>query len=155
MGRIKNFVLVATLETIYKGLVQPYFEYCTPLWDTCGRFRSSAARVLTGASYDTSSADLIDSLSWQTLDNRRCWAKSILMNKILNDHTTPGLSWTPPWEGMSSHLRDTDTDLTLPKPKREFLKRSFKFSSAMLWNQLPNKAKLAESTSSFKSLLRL
>ena len=92
MGRIKNFVLVATLETIYKGLVQPYFEYCTPLWDTCGRFRSRAARVRTGASYDTSSADLIDSLSWQTLDNRRCCAKSILMNKILNDHTTPGLS---------------------------------------------------------------
>ena len=88
MGRIKNFVLVATLETICKGLVQPYFEYCIPLWDTC----QSAARVLTGASYDTSSADLIDSLSWQTLDNRRCCAKSILMNKILNDHTTPGLS---------------------------------------------------------------
>ena len=37
MGRIKNFVPVATLETVYKGLVQPYFEYCSPLWDTCGK----------------------------------------------------------------------------------------------------------------------
>ena len=42
------------------------------------------------------------------------------------------------------HLRDTATDLTLPKPKREFLKGSFKFSDAMLWNQLPNEAKLAQ-----------
>ena len=35
MRRIKKFVLVATMETIYKGLVQPYFEYCSPLWETC------------------------------------------------------------------------------------------------------------------------
>ena len=84
MRRIKKFVLVATLETISKGLVQPYFEYCSPLWETCDkllkdklqRFQSRAARVLTGASYDIRSADLIDSLSWQTLDDRRRCAKS-------------------------------------------------------------------------------
>ena len=45
--------------------------------------------------------------------------------------------------------------ITLPKPKREFLKRSFKFSGAMLWNQPPNGAKLVESISSFKTLIRL
>ena len=81
MRRIKKFVPVATLETVYKGLVQPYFENSSPLWETCGkllkgklrRFQSRAARVLTGASYDIRSADLIDSLScnWQTLDDRR------------------------------------------------------------------------------------
>ena len=84
MRRIKKFVPVATLETVYKGLVQPYFENCSPLWETCGklfkdklrRFQSRAARVLTGASYDIRSADLIDSLSWQTLDDRRRRAKS-------------------------------------------------------------------------------
>ena len=65
MRRIKNFVPVATLEIVHKGLVQPYFEYCSPLWDTCGkllkdklqRFQSRAATVLTGASYDNRSAD--------------------------------------------------------------------------------------------------
>ncbi|CAH3197120.1 unnamed protein product, partial [Porites evermanni] len=78
MRRIKKFVPVTTLETVYKGLVQPYFEYCSPL-------------VLTGASFDIRSADLIDSLSWQTLDDRRRCAKSMLMYKILNDRTTPSL----------------------------------------------------------------
>ena len=66
LQRIKNFVPVATLETVYKGLLQSYFDYCSPLWDTCGkllkdklqRFQSRAARVLTGASYDIHSADL-------------------------------------------------------------------------------------------------
>ena len=73
MRRIKNFVHVSTLGTVYKGLAQPYFEYCSPLWDTCGkllkdklqRFQSRAARVLTGVSCDIRLADLIDSLSWQ------------------------------------------------------------------------------------------
>ena len=52
------------------------------------------------------------------------------------------------------HLRNTDTDLTLPKPKRDFLKTSFKFSGAMLWNQLSNEAKLAESISSCRKFVR-
>ena len=38
MRCIKNFVPVATLETVYKGLVQPYFEFCTLLWDTCANY---------------------------------------------------------------------------------------------------------------------
>lgn len=47
------------------------------------------------------------------------------------------------------------TDLTLPKPKRDFVKRSFKFIGAMLSNQLANEVKLAESTPSFKNPTRI
>ncbi|CAH3196819.1 unnamed protein product [Porites evermanni] len=81
MRCIKNFVPVTTLETVYKGLVQPYFEYCSPLWDTCGKLlKDKLQRFFKGASHDTRSADLIDSVSWQTLDDRRRCAKSILMH---------------------------------------------------------------------------
>ena len=52
------------------------------------------------------------------------------------------------------HLRNSATDLTLPKPKREFLKRSFKYSGAMLWNQLPSEAKLAESIHSLNKYIK-
>ena len=148
MRGIKKFVPVATLETVYEGLVQSYFEYCSPLWETCGKllkdklqlFQSRAARVLTGASYDIRSADLIDSLSWQTLDDRRRCAKSVLMYKLLNDHTARGLRnyfVRRNVDQTNYHLRNTASDLTLPKPKRYFLKRSNKFSGAMLWNELP------------------
>ena len=101
--------------------------------DKLQRFKSRAARVLTGASYDIRSADLIDSLSRQTLDDRRRCAKLILMYKILNDHTIPGLRNSFVRRNVDqtdNYLRNTATDLTLPKPKKEFLKRSFKFSGA-------------------------
>jgi hypothetical protein len=53
-----------TLESVYKSLVQPYFDYCSPLWDTCGKllrdklqkFQSRAARVVTGANNESRSA---------------------------------------------------------------------------------------------------
>ena len=32
MRRIKPFVRIDTLEKVYNSLVQPYFEYCSPLW---------------------------------------------------------------------------------------------------------------------------
>ena len=165
MRRIKPFVPADTLEKVYKSLVQPYFEYCSPLWDNCGkvlkdklqRFQSRAARVLTGANYDIRSADIIQTLSWDTLDARRLRAKSTLMYKILNDDTAPNLRNSFVRRNADQtdyHLRNSATDLTLPKPKREFLKRSFKYSGAMLWNQLPNEAKLAESIYSFNKCIK-
>ena len=145
MRRIKPFVPVDTLEKVYKSLVQPYFEHCSPLWDNCGkllkdklqRFRSRAASVLNGANYDIHSADIIQILSWDTLDARRPRAKSTLLYKILNDDSAPNLrnSFVRRNVDQTDYLlRNSATDLTLPKPKREFLKRSFKYSGAMLWN---------------------
>ena len=48
-------------------------------------------------------------------------------------------------------LRNSHTDLALPNPKREFLKkRGFKYGGAKLWNSLSQEAKLAESEYVFK-----
>jgi hypothetical protein len=70
MKRIKPFVPPATLQTIYKALIQP-IDYCSPLWDTCGKtlqdtlqkIQSRVARVITGASYDIRSTDIFYSYS--------------------------------------------------------------------------------------------
>ena len=35
--RIKSFVPIDMLEKVYKSLGQPYFKYCFPLWDNCGK----------------------------------------------------------------------------------------------------------------------
>ena len=129
MRRIKNFVDVDALEAVYKSLVQPYFDYCSPLWDNCGkllkeklqRFQSRAARVLTGASYDIRPADLLETLSRDTLEERRIAAKSTLMYKILNDYTVSGLRnsfISKDVDQVNYHLPNKGTDLSLPKPLR-------------------------------------
>ena len=70
MKRIKPYVPPATLQTIYKSIIQPYFDYCSPLWDNCGKvhqdklqkFQNCAARIITGARYDVRSTDILDTL---------------------------------------------------------------------------------------------
>jgi len=37
LRRIKPFVPQGSLVTLYKSLIQPYFDYCAPLWDTCDK----------------------------------------------------------------------------------------------------------------------
>jgi hypothetical protein len=57
-------------------LAQPYFDYCSPLWDNCGiglkdrlqKYQNRAARVITGAIYDIRSSELLDNLNWKPLE---------------------------------------------------------------------------------------
>ena len=147
-------------------MVQPYFDYCLPLWDNCDKvlqdklqkFQNRAARIITGASYDVRSADMLDTLGWKTLDARQLRNKSILMYKILNDHTASNLKdlFRKKYKTHQNafNLRNSETDLMLAKPKTEFLKRTFGYRGATLWNNLPQELKLAESISSFKKQIQ-
>ena len=67
------------------------------------------------------------------------------------------LAFIPPRRDAKSlqntyNLRNNTTYLTLLKPKREFLKRTFKYSGTMLWNRLSNEAKTADPLYMFKKL---
>ena len=65
--RMKTYVPQEFLQTVYNALIQPYFDYCCQLWDTSGivlkeklqKCQSRAARVITGASYNIRSADVL------------------------------------------------------------------------------------------------
>ena len=79
MKRIKPFVSEDTLQTIYGAMIQPYFDYCSPLWGNCSaylkeklqRFQNRAARIIAGVNYETNSVDVLASLGWETFEERR------------------------------------------------------------------------------------
>jgi hypothetical protein len=113
------------------------------LQDKLQRFQSHAARVVTGATYDVRSLDILNTLSWETLDNRRKNSKAVFMYKVLNDHAAPCLKESFYKRNVTQNtfnLRNSENDLTLPKPRTEYLRRSFKYSGAMLWNDLSSAA---------------
>jgi hypothetical protein len=74
--RIRPFVSSATLKLMYNAIVQLYFDYCSPLWDNCGiglkdrlqKFQNRPARVISSATYDVRSVDLLESLGWKHLN---------------------------------------------------------------------------------------
>ena len=67
------------LQSIYSGLIQPYFDYYSPLWDICNKtlkiklqkFQNRAARIIAGASYEIRFADVLRALERENLDSRR------------------------------------------------------------------------------------
>jgi hypothetical protein len=161
MKRIKPFVPIETMRLIYNALIQPCFDYCSPLWDNCcaylkeklQKLQNHAARIIAGASYEIPSADVLETLGWEALEVRRKSNKAILMYRILNNQGASSLKES--FTRISAlvinyNLRNSSTDLVLPHPKREFLQNSFKFSGAKLWNSLPLQAKLAQSEYTFK-----
>ena len=95
-------------------------------------------------SYEIDCADVLETLGWETLESRRQRMKSVFLYKILNDYTARDLkhslvgSYPMPASYM---LRSTGTDIALPKPRRKFLKKTFKYSVAKLWNSLLEKQK--------------
>ena len=164
--RIKPYVPHKTLQDVYKTLIQPHFDYCSPLWDNCGlglqdklqRFQNRAARVITGADYDVRSVEVLNTLGWETLVNRRPLNKLVFTYKILGNHTAPNLKDLFCRRNLSQNsydLRNSETDLTIKKPKTEFLKKTFGYSGAVLWNSLPQDAKRADSFKSFRRKAKL
>jgi hypothetical protein len=98
-----------------------------------------------------------DNLNWKPLEERRNYLKFIFIYKILNGHTAPSLKEAFQFNNErhnTYNLRNRDTDLAPPMPKKEFGKRCFSYNGALHWNNLPHEAKNAESLSSFKSILK-
>ena len=46
MKRIKPYVPHKTLQDVYKTLIQPHFDYCSPLWDNCAQDENRVFSVL-------------------------------------------------------------------------------------------------------------
>ena len=96
LRRAKKFIPTSSLQMIYNALIQPYFDYCSPLWDICGKhlldklqkFQNRAARIIAGLSNEINSADV---LGWETLESRRQRMKSVFLYKIINDYTASNL----------------------------------------------------------------
>ena len=161
----RQFINHSTAITIYNSLIQPLFDNCDIVWDNCSiaqktrlqKLQNRAALVITQQNYDIRSYEIREQLGWVTLANRRSQHKAIMMYKVLNGAAPSYLrDLFQTYSTISSYsLRNSDTNVLLPKPKTEYLKKSFKFSGAKLWNELPNEIKLENSLTSFKRKVSL
>ena len=79
LRRTKPFVTQETLIQIYNALIVPYFDYCSEVWgelnkglaEKLQKMQDRAARIITGATYDVRSTDILKSLGWHPLHIRR------------------------------------------------------------------------------------
>ena len=158
LKRVRPFISMHTAIKIYKGLIEPHFDYCSVVWDGLSqqlceklqKLQNRAARVITKSSYNTNSSYLLNSLSWDNLSVRRTKQKANLMYKCVNKLAPNYLCnmFTP--RTLPFDLRDASQKLYLPKPRTDYLKRSFSYSGASLWNDLPEDIRTTKSLRNFK-----
>ena len=81
--------------------------------------------------------------------------KAIMVFKSLNGLTPEYLSelFANCSDVTEDLLRDSVNKLAVPSPRTNFLKNSFSYSGAVLWNSLPSDLRQAESFSDFSDLL--
>ena len=147
-----------TAIKIYKGLIEPHFDYCSVVWDGLSqqlceklqKLQNRAARVITKSSYNTNSSYLLNSLSWDNLSVRRTKQKANLMYKCVNKLAPNYLCNMFTTRTLPFDLCDASQKLYLPKPRTDYLKHSFSYSGASLWNDLPEDIHTTKSLRNFK-----
>ena len=147
LKRIRPFVPLSTLHTIFYSLNQPHFDYWSVVWGNCNKtfaaklqkLQNRSARILTFSSYDTNADCLLEGLGWKNLATQRQIQKSIMLYKSVNGLTPEYLCSKFSERSCASgySLRDTTGKLAVPFPRTNYLKNSFSSSGAVTWNSLP------------------
>jgi len=157
--RCRPFVNRTTLESVFNALVQPYSNYCSEVWGHCNKSLSNklqklqnrAACIITFSSYDTSADPLFERLNWKLLDTQRQIQVATMVCKSIHGLAPDYLGslftkFDPPY-----NLRNSENKLAVPLPGTNFLKNSFSYNGAVIWNSLYPELRQAKSLQSFRN----
>ena len=111
---------------------------------------------MTNSPFDSSATSSIQDLGWPTIEELIHRETSVMTYKFLHKLAPDYLSsWILK---LSDHhtreLRNSATDLRIPRMKTSYVQKSFAFRGAKEWNNLDLRTKLAPSTHCFKSFLK-
>ena len=160
----KKYVPLATLKDIYKDIVEPNFNYCCSVWGSCGttklnklqKLQNRAARIVMNSPIDSFATSLIQDLGWPTVEELIHHETPVMEYKCLNKLAPDYLSSCifKLSDRHTRELRNSATDLLIPRMKTCYGQKSFAFRGAKEWNNLDLRTKLAPSIHCFKSFLK-
>ena len=76
---------------VYRSITEPYFSYCSLVWDSTGktqskqlqRLQNRAARIVTGLPYTVRSSQILELLGWSSLTKMRMQQKAVMMYRVI------------------------------------------------------------------------
>ncbi len=132
---------------LYNSIVLPPFDYGDVVYGNCSAItlkrlqvlQNRGARMLLDCDYRAHCVNMLSELKWLNIKDRLNFHKMCLVYKCRNGLVPQYLAET--FSNVSSkrehHTRaQTRQNLTLVKPKNNQLRRSFKYSGALNWNNL-------------------
>ena len=161
LQKIRKYLPMHIRIIYFNAYILPLFDYCCNIWGSCcesginklNKLLKKSARVIVEADIMTSSSLLFKSLHWLNVEKRIQYQKAILVFKSVNgmvpNYLEENFHFT---NNQNYNLRSADEKLlNLPKPKTNFLKKTFTYSGSQIWNSLPNEIKMSNTLVSFKT----
>ena len=147
----KQYLPPATIETMYKSLVEPYFRYCNPVWGNAGvsiigklqKLQNRTAKLITNSPFDASPLPVIRALAWSTVRKIIDLESARIVYKSLNGDAPSYMNdmFTKVNVSTTRSLRNLDYDLRVPFLFTTTGKRCFFYQGAKLWKSLSKKTK--------------
>ena len=107
--------------------------------------------MITSSSYDVDIDSLFHNLSWKELHSQRQIQKAFMVFKSLNVMVPEYLTSKFVTRNVSNYAqRDSANKLVVPFPRTNYMKNSFSYSGATLWNSLPYNIRESSSLHQFK-----
>ena len=140
--------------------MEPYLRYSCPVWGAAGinainrlqKLQNKAARIVINSAYDASALPIIRKLGWPSINDLIESETLKMVYKAVNRQ--PPIYLTEMFTRLSDvckrELRNTKTDLAVPRRKSAFGKKSFSYKGAKLWNDLSVEVKTSKSYEIFK-----
>lgn len=144
------------LNHLYKALVLPVLDYCSPIWDPAQkcyiqaleRCQNFAARVVTN-DWSGSPTELKASLGWPLLAVQKiCLCRQILQGNSL----IPRTMFKPHPRPGTQHKNSLP--IFRPRVRTNHLRNFFPIDVVGKWNTIPNEVASASSILSFKLRLK-
>ena len=161
LRRARKVLPKPTCLMLYNTIVLPLFDYCSPVWDSCGagskdyldKLNRRAACIIEGRS--VGAEELKSTLGWPNLQARRNYLKCLLVHICLHG-IAPSYLLS---EFRHAHLyHDYNTrsrDLLRPPfAKTAKYQGSFRINGARTYNTIPRTIRQVEAFSKFKTKLK-
>ena len=163
LRRIRRFVPMDVMLALYKSFILPHLEYCSPLLLGVGKVLAHKIesanhyilRTLTGHGKSLSYQELLNICKLDTLECRRKQQSLILLFKCIRNLGPKYIRDFFSIRETSYNLRGNGVNLCIPKFNLNFMRNSFTYKCAQLWNKLPEDVKLADNVDIFKAKLKL
>jgi len=160
LSRIRHFLLERHRKLFYNSYIQPYLDYCNTVWGNSNDKNLAKLAHLQKRAFELisiqkeSKEKLAGKLKILPIKDRICLRKAKLMYRIANNSAPEYLQSLFKYRlpGNTPHLRSMSTKhYKTPKPNKELFKKSFQYSGAFLWNNIPVEIRNAHSISCFQT----
>ena len=161
--KIKNHLPIKYRKLYYSAFVLPHLDYCSTVWSTTSehnallllRLQKRAARLILDKPLRTSSQAMFKELRWMPLQDRIKYRDMVMVYKARHQQIPQYI--TSMFDTVQNHhsaytRAAVHNHLYRNQFSLEMTRKSFKFRSIPMWNNLPRHIKEAQTLTEFKKL---